>query len=184
MKLSIAEAASSLGKSVRQVRYMIDNGRLPARKIGGRWVIDSDALPRSEGQRQAKQRRHDSLRQVVDEALDRSPRRAAKRFSFRDLRVVKLLLPVYRGCQALGDDHPSTTAVRLALEDLCRGCHRYLRGDKAEAYRSARDHASRAACALALLSTSPAQDLLDQLEHEAMPALASLIRRTERARAA
>ncbi len=37
MQLSIAEAAARLGKSVRQIRYMIDAGRLTARKVGGRF---------------------------------------------------------------------------------------------------------------------------------------------------
>lgn len=184
MQLSIAEAAALLGKSVRQIRYMIDAGTLPARKVGGRWVLDKATLPRSEGQRQAEQRRHDRLRNAVQEALDVPPRDKRKQFSFRDLRAVQLMIPVYRGCEQLDPDHPSVHALRQALEELCRGCHRYQRNDKADAYRSARDHASRAACALALVGSRPAHELLDQLEADAMPALASLIRRTERARVA
>jgi excisionase family DNA binding protein len=43
--LSLAEAATVLGKSERQVRYMINNGRLKAVKIGGSWVVESSDLP-------------------------------------------------------------------------------------------------------------------------------------------
>lgn len=173
MQLSIAEAAALLGKSVRQVRYMIDMGRIPARKVGGRWVIRKDALPRSVGQRKAQERRRERLRDAVDDALESPRRTPKKRFSFRDLRAVQLMLPIYEGTRELGEDHPSTLALRMSLEHLCRGCHRYQRGDKAQAYRAGRDEASRAACALALCDTGPAHDLLTRIEDEVMPALAS-----------
>ena len=58
MLLSIEQAAVQIGKSARQVRYMVKTGKLPARRDGARWVIDSDALPRSPGQEQAAERRH------------------------------------------------------------------------------------------------------------------------------
>jgi excisionase family DNA binding protein len=40
MQLSLQEAVQILGKTRRQVLYMIEQGRLPARKVGGRWVIE------------------------------------------------------------------------------------------------------------------------------------------------
>ncbi len=49
MQLTIEQAAARLGKSRRQIRYLIKAERLPARKFAGRWVIDSEAgraLPR------------------------------------------------------------------------------------------------------------------------------------------
>jgi hypothetical protein len=53
MQLSLADAAIALGRSQRQIRYLIQTGGLAARKEGGRWVIDSADLPLSAGQRQA-----------------------------------------------------------------------------------------------------------------------------------
>lgn len=53
MDLSLAEAAAHLGKSPRQVRYLIKQGKLRARKRGSAWVIDSTDLPRSEAQVEA-----------------------------------------------------------------------------------------------------------------------------------
>lgn len=47
MDLSIKEAATLIGKSERTVRHMAQTGRLPARRIGSRWVIsraDLDGL--------------------------------------------------------------------------------------------------------------------------------------------
>jgi excisionase family DNA binding protein len=35
MQLGIEEAAKRLGKSARQVRYLIQTGQLPAKKTGG-----------------------------------------------------------------------------------------------------------------------------------------------------
>ena len=45
MEVSAAEVASVLGVSQRRVRALIDAGRLPARKVAGRWLIDAAALP-------------------------------------------------------------------------------------------------------------------------------------------
>ena len=53
MQLTIDQAAIRLGKTARQVRYLIQSERLPARKVGGRWVIESENLPLSEGQEKA-----------------------------------------------------------------------------------------------------------------------------------
>jgi len=45
MQLSLEQAAERLGKSVRQVRYLIQTGALRANKTGGRWLIDAADLP-------------------------------------------------------------------------------------------------------------------------------------------
>ena len=44
MEISIKDAAELLGKSERTVRHMAQTGRLPARRIGSRWLIDRDDL--------------------------------------------------------------------------------------------------------------------------------------------
>jgi excisionase family DNA binding protein len=42
--LSTAEAAESLGVSVRRVRQLIDEGKLSARQVGRDYVIEAGAL--------------------------------------------------------------------------------------------------------------------------------------------
>ncbi len=44
MEISIKDAAELLGKSERTVRHMAQTGRLPARRIGARWLINRDDL--------------------------------------------------------------------------------------------------------------------------------------------
>lgn len=44
MEISIKDAAELLGKSERTVRHMAQTGRLPARRVGSRWLIDRDDL--------------------------------------------------------------------------------------------------------------------------------------------
>ncbi len=68
--LSLRQTAERLGKSVRQVRYMIEHGQLTARKNGGRWVVEASDLPLSDGQKQARTRRDEHLKQALEEALD------------------------------------------------------------------------------------------------------------------
>ncbi len=56
MDLSIKEAAALIGKSERTVRHMAQTGRLPARRIGSRWVIhrgDLDGLGKRSKPRKA-----------------------------------------------------------------------------------------------------------------------------------
>jgi excisionase family DNA binding protein len=44
MEISIKDAADLLNKSERTVRHMAQTGRLPARRVGSRWLIDRDDL--------------------------------------------------------------------------------------------------------------------------------------------
>ena len=44
MEISIKDAAELLGKSERTVRHMAQSGRLPARRVGSRWLIDREEL--------------------------------------------------------------------------------------------------------------------------------------------
>ena len=53
MDLSLAEVARLLGKSERQVRYLIVQGKLPARKVGRKWSVRRQDLPLSDGQKKA-----------------------------------------------------------------------------------------------------------------------------------
>jgi hypothetical protein len=92
-------------------------------------------------------------------------------------------LPIYREAgQALGEEHAAARALRRVLEQLARGYHRFERGEKAEAYRQARDEASLAACELLLAGSAQGERLMEQVERELMPAFAGLMRRTDRRR--
>ncbi len=181
MNLSIKQAADRLGKTERQIRYLIQTDRLPARKEGGRWQIAAGDLPLSDGQQRAQVRKQAALRTAVETALE-LPERGRRRYSVQDLKAFQISRPVYDRCvEQLGQDHPASLAVRQVLDHLTRGCHRYESADKAAAYRQARDAASLAVTEL-LLSDDPgdAAALAGVIEQELMAALAGLLRRLER----
>ena len=46
MDVGVAEASAQLGVSPQRVRQLVQDGLLPARRIGGRWVFDTEALTR------------------------------------------------------------------------------------------------------------------------------------------
>ena len=114
MHLTLEQAAARLGKSVRQTRYLIKIGRLPAKKFAGVWVVDSADLPLSAGQVEALDRRERQLRSAVEEALEipeKSDR--APRYSVRDLKAFQIALPLFRsGVERLGAEHPAVAALR------------------------------------------------------------------------
>ena len=149
MQLTIDQAATCLGKTARQVRYMIQSERLPARKVGGRWVIESENLPLSEGQEKAIARKERQLRAAVEEGLGLGEEgERPSRYSLRDLKAFQIALPIYhQTCEVLGIEHAATVALHQFLGHLSRGCHRFERRQKAEAYNLARDAASAAVCA-------------------------------------
>jgi hypothetical protein len=182
MQLTIKEAAARLGKSPRQVRYLILTQRLPARKLGGTWVLDSEDLPLSTGQEQALNRRERQLRSAVERALELpTGEERAARYSVRDLKAFQIALPIHRSAvERLGSQHAAAASLQRVLEQLACGCHRFDRSDKATAYRAARDAASLAVCELVLLGRTETDDLVTSIEQELMSALAGLLRRVER----
>ena len=178
MKLSLSQAAERLGKTRRQIRYLIQQGRLDARKDGGRWVVDSEHLPATDERQAAKARQEAGLRDAVDRAL--GPRTQG-RYSLRDLKAVGAGVPLYRGTLALlGDASDAARELRACLDQLAIGYHRWGPTDKRDAYRAARDAAARAGMALLLAEPPAATGLLDGIEQELMPAIAGLLRRIER----
>lgn len=187
MELSLEEAATRLGKTVRQVRYMIRKNAVPARKVAGRWMIDSEAVPRSEGQARAAARKHEALRDAVDAALGpQIGTQAPLRYSVHQLKAFQMALPIHRqASERLGPEHPATVAVATTLRHLACGCHRYDREAKLDAYRAARDSASVAVCEAALASNvdaGPVDALTRAIEQEVLPAISGLLRRIERPR--
>ncbi len=154
MTLTITQAAAQLGKTVRQVRYMIQQGHLKARKVHGRLLIDSGDLPKSDPQKAAAERKGRQLRGLVDEALA-VPEELPRRYSVLDLKAFQIGLPLFRrASEEVGVEHAATTELRRMLALLAQGCHRYEGADKARAYREARDAASLAVCEPSRHSTS------------------------------
>ncbi len=182
MRLSLQETAERLGKTTRQVRYLIQTGRLQAEKIGGRWTLDSASLELSPGQQQAVERQERQLRSAVEQGLGLDGERP-RRWSVRDIKAFQVALPLYRHCeQTHGAEHPATRALAEVMQELARGCHRFERSDKAAAYRAARDAASLALFHLLLLPGDAAAPQIDAIEQDLMAALAGLLRRLERRR--
>lgn len=187
MELSLEDAATKLGKSVRQVRYLVKLGRLPSRKVAGRYLVTIppsggppcvEPAPSSSPKATAQQRKHSALRAAVEDALDLPPQQ--RRYSLRDLKAFQVGLPLYQQALArLGPEHGACRALRQLLENLSRGCHRFDSADKAEAYRAARDAASQAVCELLLFPGTGSEALVDGIEQDLMAALAGLLRRLQ-----
>jgi hypothetical protein len=109
MLLSLQDAADRLGKTRRQLRYMIQTQRIQAVKTAGRWMIEADDLPLSGPQRQAVDRRERQLQAAVERGLGLDEGSRRRRWSVRDLKAVQVALPLYRHCAAgLGTDHPAS----------------------------------------------------------------------------
>jgi len=66
MYVTLKEAAQLTGRSVRSVRYLIKQGRLPAKRKGRLWLIHKDALPLTEAQRQGLNARAEALQLAVE----------------------------------------------------------------------------------------------------------------------
>jgi excisionase family DNA binding protein len=179
MQLSLQEAMQILGKTRRQVLYMIEQGRLPARKVGSRWVIERADVQVDEAVHQRTTQKQARFKAVIEDALTPGQER---RYTLRDLKAVQVATPIYREMAARGDGWSKAAAhMRACLDQLAVGCHRYDRHEKTLAYRAARDAASLAAMELLLhTEAKPDDGLLDAIEQELMPAVAGLLRRSER----
>lgn len=179
MNLSLTQAAQLLGKTRRQVEYLVKTGRLPAKKEGARWVVADTDLPLSPAQRQARERKAAALHAVAEEVLGEAAPKT--RYSLRDLKAFREGLAAHAAArEALPATHPALSLLRRGLDELAVGCHRFERRAKAESYGRARDCASLAACAL-LVDTPPAGDaLVEHIEQALIPAIAGLLRRADR----
>lgn len=183
MKLSLQETATVLGKSERQVRYLIRLGQLAATKDGGRWQVDSANLPLTEGQRAALDAQLEKARSAVEKALsplakvsDKSE--VKKSFSVTDLDAFSAGAEIYRqGLASLGVEAPEWQHLVAALTLLSRGCHSFHSAEKAKRFLEAREEA---ATAVAILLLSQRDDglrriLADRIEQELIPKISGLV---------
>ena len=182
MHLSLAEAASALGRSERQVRYLIKTGRLKATKDGGRWVVDRADLPLSVGQRQARQKKAESLQDAVEQALGpHLDPLARKTWTVRSMGSFRSAHAAWKlAHEAVGLEHPAVAALQQTLLEIGRGCHAFHPEDKKAAFRMAREHASDAAVLLILEGSEKAISAANAVERDVLPALAGLARRQEK----
>ncbi len=79
MELTIKETADLLGKSERQVRYLIQRGVVPAQKIHGRWRIPKETLELTSGMKRARAHKKHRAEAIVDEVLHSQGHRTRKR---------------------------------------------------------------------------------------------------------
>jgi len=104
-----------------------------------------------------------------------------KYYSVRDLKAFQLTFNVYQqACEWLDAGHIIVETLKRVLHDLVRGCHRFDNGRKAEAYCSARDHASEVVCELILMREAKAEPLIHTIEQDLMPAFAALMQRVDK----
>ena len=184
MKLSISEAATVLGKSQRQVRYLISQKRLKAAKVGGRWRIESADLPLTETQREALTERLKKARLAFEKGLEPAAKalkgdKQRRQFSVRDLGAFQRGEEIYRqAIQSLGPDEPGCGHLLQALTLLTRGCHTFHPAEKASRFLEAREAAATAVAAL-LLASDPddelRRDIAERIEQELIPKLTGLI---------
>lgn len=181
MKLTIEEAAVRLGKTVRQVRYAIQQNTIRARKVGGRWVIEDENLPEDAPTQKARQRKQRQLKAAVEDVLELPNEPTRTGYSVRDLKAFQIAHPLHeRARRTLGPEHPAVRELHQVITLLTLGCHRFERPQKAAAYVQARDAASRAMSELLVDEEHDTETLVMAIENDLMKALAGLLRKMTR----
>lgn len=188
MLLTVVEAAQLLGTSPRTVRGRLARGTLKGRKKGGQWVIPRDALPLPEAEHRRLQERAEAIRETVDAALPSRVSGQRKRRSVVDEVGFRNALAIRRELRA--SDHlaaaPAAERVEQALESLGIALHEWRAEPRLAALTRARAGIAGAVVALLLDAPWPLEDPVRSwvvtLEHEVLPPIAGLFRRTERQR--
>lgn len=181
MTLTLVQVASLLHITPRQVRHLVQTGKLVGNKIEGRWVFDEKDLPLTEAQKQEQTNRTAELRDTVDAVLTRAaPIATSRGYTVWDLNVFRTACAEVGTCSQHFADSPATIALRRCVVRMAQGCHRYHDREKVDAYRDAREHLAEAVALLYCEPVAQAHDLARRLELEVMPGLAGLLRRQEK----
>jgi len=190
MKLSIADAATVLGQTQRQVRYLIKTGRIVAVKVGGRWRIDSDRLPLSESQRRALASRLDAARSALEKGLAPATQATEKeekpprQYSVTDLFAFQTGAEIFRNAtRDIGSEDPACQRLAAALALVAQGCHSFHPNDKAERFAAARDLLAAVTAELLLGSGDlfeKRQAVADRIEQELIPKVGRLVAAQEK----
>ncbi len=195
MELTLKEAATVLGKSPRQIRYLIKAGRLPGKKQGSQWRIASDDLPLTDAQRASLADRLEAARAAFEKGVapvaratagdqgSRGKGKGKKSYSVNDLLVFQAGEAIYRElARDLGEDTPAARNLFNALAMVARGCHSYNSSDKASRFIEAREMAATTVVDLLLREApdSPSRALAGRIEDEVIPKIAGLISSNEK----
>ncbi len=193
MDLTLSETATILGKSPRQIRYLIKAGRLRATKHGRHWKIDSDHLPLSDAQRRVLGERLEVARRAFEKSVDpaaravgREPAKAAegnaakkKSYSVNDLLAFQAGEAIYHELAGeLGEDAAATRNLFDALAVMTRACHAFHANDKASRFIEARELAATAVADLLLRAAADRErqrTLARRIEEEVIPKIGGLI---------
>ena len=181
-RYTLSEAAAQLGKSERQVRYMIRQGDLKALKVSGRWYVPAEAIEKTPARTARRQPKAEALRAAVDQALDAVAPAHAKPWTVRNIRAIQHAVALHgRLSSAFGADSPPAQQMAHALSHLVRGGYAFDRADKRACYQQARLTACDLLATLLLKTDDPAPELIEAIERDLMPTLVGLLRKTERA---
>jgi hypothetical protein len=178
MLITLADAATRLKRSVRQVRYLVTKAELPATKVGGVWMIDEAHLPLSEAAVRSQGEKAAALQHAVDEAL--APHvRPASAYSVTSIRAFTELVALHRAARGmLLATHPALAALQQAALALSRGVHSFRGRAKAEAFEQARLGCADAVALLHLGEEGPALTLAGRIEAQVLPGIGGLVRRS------
>ena len=114
---------------------MIVQGRLPGKKVGGRWVVNRAGLQVDAEMQQRKSQKQARFKAVVEDALTPGRERL---YTLRDLKAVQLAVPIYNQLAARGPAWEKvTTYMRECLDQLALACYRYDRQEKTAIARHA-----------------------------------------------
>ena len=180
MKMSLSQAAAALGRSQHQVRHLIKTGKLAAKKVVGRWLIDSADLPLTEAQRQQLGEQVAAARESMDKGLRPAAKAADKAaYSVRAMAAFQVGEAIYADMRRhLAETHPARTGLFEALARVTRGCHAFHHDDKAVHDHEARDRVSAVVSQL-YLEPLPGDEhapvFADRIEQELIPKLARLV---------
>jgi len=168
MELTLDEAALLTGRTVRQIRYLVEKGRIPARRDGARWLVDRADLPAPRPILAAPSPAVESPARPQPEApsLAELPAFAAGRRLYTQLLAT------------LGEGHPGAGLLKRGLVHLAAAHHRAHPIDKARALRACRDALSEAICELYLVDGNATQ--ARSVERELLPAVQAALREVER----
>ena len=178
--LTLPEAASLLKKSERQIRYLIQQGKLPAIKKGSRWWVPFDAIQNRPEKIQQNAAKLEHLEAVVRDTLHLE-KTGTPAWSIRKMRAVDSACRIYKAlAESCGPESPPTLAAVESLRHLVRGGHAFRKTDKARSYHDARSAACDALAWSLLRPRGEAHAAAHLIEAELLPALAGLLRHTER----
>jgi hypothetical protein len=187
VKISLAETATVMGRSERQVRYLIKTGKLKAAKEGGQWRIATSDLPLTEEQRHALNGRLQVARDAFEKGLEPVAKTTGGRgegrrqYSVTDLAAFQAGQAIFREIREdPGEESVACRQLAAALTLVVRGCHNYQPADKASRFLEARELAATAVAELLLHGEARHRTLAERIEQELIPKLSGLVASSER----